>query len=380
MIQSDGENQHIFRLSSTTQNKTQITAGPVDVTKIYGSRANHDYGSESGFGHVVLFQAAPVSDKRHIYGLHLDYSFDAGWASFKSYPVNYQPPDVKPDDDGVDGVWYCYTCLDYCWQGGSNCKLNPFDYTGETPREKCEYYDMYNPDIGNPKDNRGTVNGTGVNDVALITCYGPSVPHQFFTRICEHNENFYPWNQFLLVNDNYYVEEKVETEKILGTSKRGQFESSTGFNFEYKIMYPPNFDKDLSYPVLFNVYSGPASQQIQDRWSVDFNKDFMTSPESTPENGNGWVVVYLDSRGMDANGNAIKFAQYKKFGQVEKVDLTEFAKALIAGEVDSELKVDEKHVAIWGWSFGGFTRSENSNDGFMLTEQSIRFFSFCVHN
>ena len=291
MIQSDGSNQHIFRLSSTSENKTQITVGPVDVTKIYGSRANHDYGS-GNFAHVVLFQAALKSDQRHIYGLNLNLGFDAGW-KFTKYPVAWQPADIDPNnDDSIDGAWYCYTCLDYCWQGGSNCRMNPYDYTGEAVREKCEYWDMYNPDIGNPDDNRGTIEAGGVNDVALLTCYGPSVPYQFFTRICEHNENMYPWSQFLLVKDNYEVEEKVENEKDLGVSKRGQFASSTGFEFEYKIMYPPNFDADYEYPVLFHVYSGPASSMIEDRWSVDFNKDFMTSPESTPETGKGWVVVY----------------------------------------------------------------------------------------
>ena len=60
---------------------------------------------------------------------------------------------------------------------------------------------------------------------------------------------------------------------------------------------------------------------------------------------------------MNGKGNAIKFAQYKKFGQVEKVDLTEFAQALISGTEVAELKVDAKHVAIWGWSYGGFTTS-----------------------
>ena len=149
-IQSDGKNQHIFRLSSSGVNKTQITSGRVDVTKIYGSRANHEYSSNDGkFAHVVLFQAAPRSDRRHIYGLSLNKGFDANWASFNEYPVEYTDPEIKPhssdrlNPDAPDGVWYCYTCLNDCWQGGINCQLNPLDYTGETVRQKCEYYDMY---------------------------------------------------------------------------------------------------------------------------------------------------------------------------------------------------------------------------------------------
>merc|ERR1711981_634306 len=200
MIQSDGQNQHIFRLASDTANKTQITSGPVDVTKIYGVRPNQDYGpGYAPFGWVVMFQAAPTSDTRHIYALNLNYGRDA-YYKVKSYPVEYQLPEVDPSKTPeISGAWYCFTCLSTCWQGGSNCHLDIFDYTGEQVREKRSYYDMKNPDL------------SGGNTMAMVTCSGPSVPYQFFISICQHTENFYPWDYFYVPRDNYQLEEDLES-------------------------------------------------------------------------------------------------------------------------------------------------------------------------
>lgn len=361
MIQSDGEYQHVFRLSSTEPNKTQITSGPLDIMKIYGVRVNHNYHPHNLAkwpGRNVLFQAAPTSDTRHIYALHIDHGNDTSWNSQAEYPVAYTTPDVGPSD-GI-AVWNCYTCLDSCFQGGANCNLRSFNYletdkttnSTENVREKCEYFDMYNLDVNDPDDHYAG----GVNDFALVTCSGPSVPYQFMTTICEHNENFYPWSTYYTVSSNNELEENL-TAKKLPSMMRGQFMSTTGYNFEYKIMLPPNYDPSVPHPLIFAVYSGPGSQKIYQSWAFNYDYDYLTSPEST-ETGTGWIVVNLDSRGMGGAGNKIRHEVYQRLGQLEKVDLTEFARALIGKQVPGvDLNINEDAVAIWGWSYGGFTTS-----------------------
>merc|ERR1711988_316633 len=47
---------------------------------------------------------------------------------------------------------------------------------------------------------------------------------------------------------------------------------------------------------------------------------------------------------------------YLRLGQIEKYDISEFAKALVGSKIEN-LKIDANRVAIWGWSYGGFTTS-----------------------
>lgn len=62
------------------------------------------------------------------------------------------------------------------------------------------------------------------------------------------------------------------------------------------IVKPADFDPGGSYPVLFTQYSGPASQQVLDRWFVDWEDALVQQ---------GYLVVCMDRavRAVGANGS-----------------------------------------------------------------------------
>jgi dipeptidyl-peptidase-4 len=107
------------------------------------------------------------------------------------------------------------------------------------------------------------------------------------------------------------------------------------------IVKPGNFDETKKYPVIMIQYSGPNSQQVLDRYGLDWEQYLVA---------NNFIVVSVDGRGTGARGEAFRKCTYLRMGELEAKDQAEAARAL--GKLPY---IDEKNIAIWGWSFGGYT-------------------------
>ncbi len=115
----------------------------------------------------------------------------------------------------------------------------------------------------------------------------------------------------------------------------------SGYDLNAWIVKPANFDASRKYPVLMMQYSGPNSQEVLD--SYDFGwEQYLASA--------GFIVVSVDGRGTGARGEAFRKCTYLRLGELEAQDQVEAARALGALPF-----VDSKRIAIWGWSFGGYT-------------------------
>lgn len=111
-------------------------------------------------------------------------------------------------------------------------------------------------------------------------------------------------------------------------------------DFNCYMVKPSGFDPGKSYPVLLTQYSGPASQQVLDRWAVDWEDALVQQ---------GYIVVCMDPRGTGGRGEHFKKLTYGQMGLLETEDQIEFAE-YIAGLP----YVDASRIGIYGWSYGGF--------------------------
>jgi dipeptidyl-peptidase-4 len=109
------------------------------------------------------------------------------------------------------------------------------------------------------------------------------------------------------------------------------------------IIKPYNFDPAKKYPLLITQYSGPNSQQVKNSWSFDWYQYLAQE---------GYIVACVDPRGTGARGQHFRKCTYMQLGKLESEDHISAARALA-----EERFIDEKRVAIWGWSFGGFMSS-----------------------
>jgi dipeptidyl-peptidase-4 len=112
----------------------------------------------------------------------------------------------------------------------------------------------------------------------------------------------------------------------------------------WKIL-PPNFDKEKKYPLLMYVYGGPGSQTVTNSWGNGHLWYQMLAQK-------GIVCISVDNRGTGARGEEFKKMTYLELGKYETIDQIAAAKHMA-----SMPWIDEKHIGVFGWSYGGFMAS-----------------------
>jgi len=129
--------------------------------------------------------------------------------------------------------------------------------------------------------------------------------------------------------------------KALNLPKKEFFNFTTSENIKLNgwMLKPLNFDPSKKYPVLMVQYSGPNSQEVLDRWSVDWEY-YLASKD--------YVVVSVDGRGTGARGAEFRKCTYEQLGVLETKDQVEAARYL-----GQQAYIDKDRIGIWGWSYGG---------------------------
>ena len=130
--------------------------------------------------------------------------------------------------------------------------------------------------------------------------------------------------------------------KALNLREKDIFSFITSENIKLNgwMIKPTNFDANKKYPVLMVQYSGPNSQEVQDKWKVDWEYYLATQ---------GYVVVCVDGRGTAARGVEFRKCTYMQLGILETKDQVETARYLA-----QQSFIDKERIGIWGWSYGGF--------------------------
>lgn len=108
---------------------------------------------------------------------------------------------------------------------------------------------------------------------------------------------------------------------------------------------PKNFDPQLKYPIVFNVYSEPAGATVRDAFGVSGNGLYQGDMAE-----DGYIYASLDNRGTPApKGRAWRKAIYRNIGRVNIRDQAQGAMAMF----QKFPFIDTSRVAVHGWSGGG---------------------------
>ena len=77
------------------------------------------------------------------------------------------------------------------------------------------------------------------------------------------------------------------------------------YQAKVRLYLPPDFSESKRYPLVINVYGGPNSQQVNDRFKLDWGT-YLTTSEN---------VIYglIDGRG---SGFKVSFCQSSEFGEI----------------------------------------------------------------
>ncbi|XP_070587749.1 prolyl endopeptidase FAP-like isoform X3 [Erythrolamprus reginae] len=187
-------------------------------------------------------------------------------------------------------------------------------------KERCQYYGARFSDNA---------------DYYALFCYGPGIPISIIY------DNRYD-KEIKVLEDNADLESALQ--KIsLPIQKINKLEVD-GITLWYKMLLPPKFDRSKKYPLLIQVYGGPCSQNVKHTFSVSWIS-YLASKEDI-------VVALVDGRGTAFQGDKMLHAVYRKLGVYEVEDQISAVRKFI----DMGF-IDEKRIAIWGWSYGGYITS-----------------------
>jgi len=132
----------------------------------------------------------------------------------------------------------------------------------------------------------------------------------------------------------------------LGATEFVTIKGSDGATLYARLVKPPDFDPQKKYPVIVDVYGGPAVQLIRDVWGVTGADDQLLSEQ-------GYVIWSLDNHGSWGHGHAWESAIYEHMGEHEVEDQ-------LAGinYLKSLPYVDTRRIGVHGWSYGGYMTLE----------------------
>lgn len=123
--------------------------------------------------------------------------------------------------------------------------------------------------------------------------------------------------------------------------------TADGVTMDAWMARPYNFDSTKKYPVVFYVYTEPASQTVKDIYGMA-GRNFLYKGDMAED---GYIYVSIDSRGTPAaKGRSWRKSIYKNIGILNIRD-----QAMAAKELFKRPYIDTSRVAVWGWSGGGST-------------------------
>ena len=114
-----------------------------------------------------------------------------------------------------------------------------------------------------------------------------------------------------------------------------------GFNLQGMIVYPKEFDETKKYPVHVDIYGGPNTPMVRDRW---------VTPTAANQwySDNGIIQITVDPRAAGHNGRAGLDMIYRQLTVWEVKDFCAWAEWL-----QSLPYVDADKIGVEGFSFGG---------------------------
>ncbi|KAF4979886.1 hypothetical protein FZEAL_3997 [Fusarium zealandicum] len=170
----------------------------------------------------------------------------------------------------------------------------------------------------------------------LLSYRGPKTPNQ---KVISTPSS--PFSYEKVIEDNADLAKRARRHE-LPILKYGTLDLGDGVEVNYLERRPPHFDPKKQYPVLFQQYSGPGSQSVTKRFGVDFQSYIAAAL--------GYLVVTVDPRGTGFRGRKHRVVVRDKLGVLESAD-----HIAAAASFASRPYVDADRLAIWGWSYGGFT-------------------------
>jgi dipeptidyl-peptidase-4 len=183
----------------------------------------------------------------------------------------------------------------------------------------------------------------GTHDYS-ISPSGLFVSHNFTNHYTRPVSEFISLPQHKPLNESESIQNKLPAAQTEKTVEFFKIKTEEGVEMDGWVVKPVNFNPNKKYPVLFFVYTEPASANVKDTYRVGYNNLYAGNLAQ-----DGYLYITIDNRGTPApKGRAWRKSIYRKIGVVNIQDQAQAAKEILKWPY-----VDAERVAVWGWSGGG---------------------------
>ena len=142
----------------------------------------------------------------------------------------------------------------------------------------------------------------------------------------------------------------------MGKKEVFTFTTSEGVRLIGWMVKPKDFNPQKKYPVVMYQYGGPGSQQVRNAWGLGMSGQGAIMEQYLAQQG--YICVCVDNRGTGGRGAEFEKCTYLRLGELEARDQVEAALWL-----GKQSYVDKDHIAIWGWSYGGWNTLMSMSEG-----------------
>lgn len=150
-------------------------------------------------------------------------------------------------------------------------------------------------------------------------------------------------DEALILTKNQNLQNSLEKYAIPSTSYKTMM-TEDGATLDYIEIKPAHMDPKKKYPVLVSVYGGPGSRTYTNKFNIFFEQAIVSGADT--------IVLQIEPRSVGGKGWKYKSMAKEKLGYWEPRDVTHVTRTFME---HNQANVDEKRVAIWGWSYGGYT-------------------------
>ncbi|XP_052386852.1 inactive dipeptidyl peptidase 10-like isoform X9 [Carassius gibelio] len=173
------------------------------------------------------------------------------------------------------------------------------------------------------------------NQHVLLHCKGPGAPTVFIHTL--NTANYY------VLENNFVLRAALRYKRIQLLEYRSV--QTDHFELPLKISYPPDFSESRTYALLLMIDTAPGGQQVNDRYSLDWDSVLVSSDNV--------IVARLDGRGSGFQGQKVLQEVHRRLGSVELQD------QLLAVDFSSRylLKlpyIDRTRIGVFGRGYGGY--------------------------
>lgn len=182
------------------------------------------------------------------------------------------------------------------------------------------------------------------NNSYSFSATGKFAVHNFSNHFTKPSREFITVADHKPLSGKESIVAKLDSLQEKTTTEFFKVKTNDGVEMDGWMVKPKNFDRAKKYPVVFLVYTEPASATVSDSYGIGRNGLYAGDMAE-----DGYIYMSLDNRGTPApKGREWRKSIYRKIGQVNIQD-----QAAAASEILKWNYIDSSRVAVWGWSGGG---------------------------